>query len=286
MLMLQTNGGVIVNSVEDANYVVLFPGVKTDKAHEVYCRQASAAGIPVVTPKFVNECIEEGIVLDAEEYLFEPVKKIRKRTLSDAAMEARNRSPIEPESEDDDEDTASPPAPPPATMKPKPKVTISAPATTSTKPKPKPVTYDTEKKRAEKPDSEKKRRISSHSSTQAILIAARDSQLGTSPTKTSSSQHREKKTNGSSANTKAARSGDLPSPTPPPESNRIPHGKGFKYSKEEIEFALETAKVMFERNHLVSVNEITSVIHKKVPCFLFLFLVPVYPFFFLTKDIV
>ncbi|KAF8971379.1 hypothetical protein BDZ97DRAFT_1913867 [Flammula alnicola] len=239
---IKKNGGSIVSNINDADYVVLFPGAKPDKTHDNFVRLAQSSGQPAVPARFVNDCLEQDALLDPTPYLFETIAKtIRKKTLSTATR----GSPIEPESEDEDE-----PEP-----EPEPDLFVTEHIS------------EQERKRRAKCAREavRRKRLKLEKEAAQGKIASTPTQAPTSK-KPSSSQLSTPRKRGRPPKKSLSDEVIIVGPrSPTPPDNQVLWGNGYKFSPEENEYALRYTKLLVERNHEVTMSAVATALTRKMP---------------------
>ncbi|KAF9481002.1 hypothetical protein BDN70DRAFT_573065 [Pholiota conissans] len=247
---IKKNGGNIVSNITEADYVILYqtPG-KTDKVHESFLHQAISADLPAVSARFVTDCLERNSLLDPTPYLFvEPIKAKRKRPV------VRSISPISPESEDEDDEQDSRQR----------SFTNGHDQFEDSHmqmedPEPLRISIPMPGQSMEKPNS-----------TASITSSTYSYTNGTSPQQSPKKRGRPKRAEQPlTIKTVNIRPKPVPagpqSPIAPTFQMAIPWGNGYKFSREEDEFAIAYAKVLVERDHRASLGSISAAVHRKVP---------------------
>ncbi|PPQ97069.1 hypothetical protein CVT26_001251 [Gymnopilus dilepis] len=80
---IKKNGGRIEKDPENADYVVLYSGHKSQKTFNDLFESAQASGKPAVRSAFVYDCVAEGILLDCTEYEFDSsIQRKRKSSMT------------------------------------------------------------------------------------------------------------------------------------------------------------------------------------------------------------
>ncbi|KAJ4499579.1 hypothetical protein C8R41DRAFT_29180 [Lentinula lateritia] len=238
---IKKNGGAISNELDKADYAILS---SRSKIFATLFRTSTASGTPAVISSFVHDCIRKGRVLSHDpKYLVEAPRR-QGRPPSDDVGSSKKLKADDVRKGRASHDDIGPSK--------KRKVEVAR----------------KEKVLQDTPYAKKKLKAEAEPRATAFqdIRSAKKSKAEVERVISSNEREQVKKREISAVDKILESKQRIPSPPPPPESTRVfSNNGGYAYPPLEREYVETYAKVLFERDHLISNAKIAQKLYQKMP---------------------